>query len=176
MYQEIEGDLIELAKEGYFHVIVQGCNCFCRMESGLAKQMVITFKCNTFKLEEDHRRGKINKLGQIDFEYLHYSNWDKKFQKYPDDGDTILHALYVVNAYTQFKYGRNHPDGEKAPIDYEALTLCLRKINYQFNGLKIGLPRIGADLYGGNWEKIRRIIQRELKDCDVTVVSLTQEY
>jgi O-acetyl-ADP-ribose deacetylase (regulator of RNase III) len=172
MYQEIEGNLIELALAGNFHVIAHGCNCFCRMESGIARQMVINFNCNTFRLEEDHRRGHINKLGQIDFEYLHYSNWDKKFEKYPDEGDDILHSLYVVNAYTQFKYGKNHPDGVENPFDYEAFTICMRKINYQFNGLKIGLPRIGAGLAGGDWERIRAIIQKELKDCHVTVVTL----
>lgn len=171
MYQEIEGDLIELAKEGKFHVIVHGCNCFCRMESGIAKQMVQTFRCDKFKLEEDHRSGNINKLGQIDFEYFHYSNWDKKFQRYPDEGDQILHSLYVVNAYTQFKYGANHPDGDKKPLDYDALTLCLRKINYQFNGLIIGLPGlIGCGLAGGNSEIVKSIIKKELVDCDVTVV------
>jgi O-acetyl-ADP-ribose deacetylase (regulator of RNase III) len=32
----VNGDLIELAKKGEFDVIVQGCNCQCRMGRGIA--------------------------------------------------------------------------------------------------------------------------------------------
>jgi len=56
------------------------------------------------------------------------------------------------------------------PLDYEALTLCLRKINWVFSGKHIGLPKIGAGLAGGDWEQIKQIIKNELNDCDVTVV------
>ena len=35
----IKGDLIKLAQAGEFDVIVQGCNCFNTMGSGLAKQI-----------------------------------------------------------------------------------------------------------------------------------------
>ena len=48
--------------------------------------------------------------------------------------------LVVINAYTQFKYGRNHADGVKNPLDYEALTLCMRKINHEFPGKKNWTP------------------------------------
>jgi len=55
-------------------------------------------------------------------------------------------------------------------LDYNALTLCLRKINHKFSGHKIGLPKIGAGLAGGDWDIIKTIIERELKDMDVTIV------
>lgn len=61
-------------------------------------------------------------------------------------------------------------DGVKNPLDYEALTLCMRKINHTFVGKKIGLPKIGSNLAGGDWNIIKEIIKKELKDCDVTVV------
>lgn len=60
----------------------------------------------------------------------------------------------------------------KKPIDYEALTLCMRKMNITFRGKRIGLPKIGAGLAGGDWNKIKNIIKTELKDCKVTVVIL----
>jgi O-acetyl-ADP-ribose deacetylase (regulator of RNase III) len=78
----------------------------------------------------------------------------------------------VLNAYTQYKYGRNHADGDAVPVDYDAITLCMRKINHNFKGMHIGLPMIGAGLAGGDWEKIKQIIKRELKDCIVTIVIL----
>ena len=76
-----------------------------------------------------------------------------------------------MNAYTQFNYGRNHADGDAKPLSYEALTLCMKKMNILFAGKHIGLPKIGAGLAGGDWERIKEIIQRELKDCKVTVVN-----
>ena len=169
-YNEIHGDLIKLAHEGAFDVITHGCNCHCTMGAGIAPQMAKAFGCDMFKMESAENKGSINKLGTIDDELLHFSNTDKRFQKYPDECDTILHNLYVVNSYTQYNYGANHTDGVARPLDYDALTLCLRKINFAFRGKHIGLPQIGAGLAGGNWNRIQSIIQSELRDCKVTVV------
>ena len=35
----IQGDLLQLAKQGDFDVIIQGCNCFCTMGAGIAKSI-----------------------------------------------------------------------------------------------------------------------------------------
>ena len=78
--------------------------------------------------------------------------------------------LTIVNAYTQYGFGRNHSNGTQIPLDYEALTLCMRKINHNFKGKHIGLPQIGCGLAGGDWLRVKSIIQTELKDCNVTVV------
>lgn len=32
----IKGDLVQLAKQGEFDLIVHGCNCFCTMGKGIA--------------------------------------------------------------------------------------------------------------------------------------------
>jgi O-acetyl-ADP-ribose deacetylase (regulator of RNase III) len=164
-YSEIHGDLITLANAGTFEVITHGCNCHCTMGAGIAPQMAKAFSCDTFDMEDEEHKGDINKLGTIDYELLYFSNWDKKFQKYPDDGDQILYKLYVVNSYTQYNYGT-----DSRPLDYDALALCLRKINFTFKGKHIGLPQIGAGLAGGNWNIIQSIIKHELRDCKVTVV------
>jgi flavodoxin len=140
------------------------------MGAGIAPQMAKAFGCDTFKMEHDEYKGDINKLGTIDYELLHFSNWDQKYERYPEEGYKILHKMYVVNSYSQYNYGTNHADGVARPLDYEALTLCLRKINHTFKGKRIGLPAIGSGLAGGNWNRIQAIIQQELKDCDVTVV------
>ena len=39
----IKGDLIKLAQDGEFDVIVHGCNCMCTMSAGIAKQIKIIF-------------------------------------------------------------------------------------------------------------------------------------
>ena len=38
--KEVAGDLIQLAYDGKFDVIVHGCNCECMMGGGIAKQIV----------------------------------------------------------------------------------------------------------------------------------------
>jgi O-acetyl-ADP-ribose deacetylase (regulator of RNase III) len=155
-YVEIEGDLIKFAKNGMFDVIAHGCNCYCNMNSGIAPQMAKTFECHLLPLEHVSTRGNINKLGQIDY---------KTHPVIERRNDVPFKHLYVVNAYTQ--YGANVA---MKPLDYEALALCMRKMNHTFAGMHVGLPQIGAGLAGGDWESIKRIIQREFTDCDVTVV------
>jgi O-acetyl-ADP-ribose deacetylase (regulator of RNase III) len=175
-YKEINGNLITLSLNGEFDVITHGCNCQCVQGAGLAPQMVKHFRTDTFKMEKKEYKGDINKLGTIDYEKLHFSNWDQRFEKYPDDGDTIPFSLYVVNSYTQYHYGKNHIDGIEKPLDYEALTLCLRKINFKFKGKRIGLPGlIGCGLAGGDSDIVKKIIKTELKDCDVTIVYLKKD-
>ena len=150
----MEGDLIELALKGKFDVISHGCNCFCTMQAGIAPQMAKAFGCDSFFLENNKFKGDIDKLGRIEVTEKNLST----------------KSLYVVNSYTQYHYGKNHLDGVAKPIDYEALTLCLRKINHIFKGQHIGLPQIGCGLAGGDWNIVKEIIKKELKDCIITVV------
>jgi len=174
-FNEVDGDLIKLALQGEFDVIAHGCNCFCTMGRGLAPQMAKAFGCDYFPLElveeevEDiglvntGNKGNINKLGQIDSfqggvkKDRFYFGWDTKSRD--------IKRLTVVNAYTQY-----HWDTATKPLDYEALTLCLRKMNKVFTGKHIGLPEIGCHLAGGDWNIVKEIIKKELKDCDVTIV------
>jgi len=150
-YREINGDLILLAMQGRFDAIVHGCNCFCTQGAGIAYQMSKKFSTDKFNLEKDKYKADINKLGQID-----YSEFEMSFENKKD------HVLFVINAYTQYFPGK---DGS-----YDALKICLKKINHIFKGQHIGLPQIGCGIAGLDWEVVREIIQKELKDCEVTVV------
>lgn len=152
-YIEMNGDLIALAKQGEFDVIAHGCNCMCRMGAGIAPQMASAFGCNTYPLEAPHFKGLHNKLGQVEYQSQEYNG----------------RKVYIVNAYTQYSW-----NAHTKPLDYEALTLCMRKLNGIFKGRHIGLPKIGAGLAGGDWERIKGIIQTELSDCMVTVVNYTK--
>jgi O-acetyl-ADP-ribose deacetylase (regulator of RNase III) len=167
MYNEVYGDLIQLAKEGNFDVITHGCNCLSQMGAGIAPQMAKAFGCDRFEMET--WGPTIEKLGNIDYETLVLGKkaiWSLSDAK----NNRNEPELTVVNSYTQYKYGKNHTDGVSKPLDYEALTLCMRKINNTFKGKHIGLPQIGAGLAGGDWNRIKNIIQTELMDCKVTVV------
>jgi O-acetyl-ADP-ribose deacetylase (regulator of RNase III) len=193
MVNEIHGDLIKLAQQGEFDVIAHGCNCHCTMGAGIAPQMAKAFGCDKFEMEvesytdydeegneyevETKNRGNINKLGQIDYQhrYLWFNHPMAKdglavAMGHKTHGQDNVKDLIVVNAYTQYNYGSNHADGVARPLDYEALALCMRKMNKVFVGKHIGLPQIGAGLAGGNWNRIKSIIEQELRDCKVTIV------
>jgi O-acetyl-ADP-ribose deacetylase (regulator of RNase III) len=154
-YQEVDGDLIKLAQKGEFDVIAHGCNCFCTMGAGIAPQMAKAFNVDKYPKEEICHRGNINKLGNIEY---------RLFEWEPNE------YMNVVNCYTQFGISST----EHVPLSYSALTLCLQKMNYLFNGQHIGLPQIGCGLAGGNWDLVQRMIQSKLKDCKVTVVIYKQ--
>lgn len=161
----VKGDLISLAKAGTYDVIAHGCNSFCTQTRGVAKQFASAFSTadpNIYKLEGPRFKGDINKLGQIEFRtHILAHNPIKSVQP---------QSLVVVNAYTQYRYGT-----KEANIDYDALRLCLRKMNVRFKGKHIGLPKIGSDLAGGDWQIIERMIKQELKDCSTTVVLYERE-
>ncbi len=169
-YKEIEGNLITLALQGRFEVIAHGCNCYCTMGAGLAPQMADTFGCDEYPLESPLRRGDIDKLGRIDFQKVYVREDGRVMGAYAPPKPPGMKDLYVVNCYSQYGFGINHKEGQVAPLDYEALTLCLRKMNKQFKGMHIGLPMIGCHLAGGKWEIVQKIIQKEFVDCNVTVV------
>jgi len=153
-YREVNGDLINLAKQGMFDVITHGCNCFSNMGAGIAVPMKNNFRVSSYPLESPETAGDINKLGQIE---------GRPFALI--SGKSVV----VINSYTQYV-----PNARMKPLDYEALTLCMRKINHMYKGTHVGLPKIGAGLAGGDWERIREIIQKELVDCEITVVLFEQ--
>jgi O-acetyl-ADP-ribose deacetylase (regulator of RNase III) len=157
MITYLEGDLIEFAKQNYFHAIAHGCNCQSTMGAGIAVQMSKEFGADRMTMELSGP--DINKLGCIDFKTVNLRTPD--FNEF---------KLTIINAYTQNFYGLNHADGVRMPLDYEVLTLCMRKINNTFTGWSIGMPMIGAGLAGGDWNIIERIINKELSDMEVTVV------
>jgi O-acetyl-ADP-ribose deacetylase (regulator of RNase III) len=129
-YREVYGDLIKMAQNGDFDAISHGANCFSVMGAGIAPQMAKAFGIDRLSMEHPATTGDINKLGQI--------QWKEVFIKEK--------PLYVINSYTQYHY-----NAKTKPFDYDAFTLCMRKINHQFNGLHVGLPGlIGCGLAGGN--------------------------
>lgn len=142
MIKYITGDLVKDSDK--FDVLVHGCNCFCTMNSGIAPQIKHKFP-EAYEVDCMTNSGDINKLGRITF--------------------TRNTTPIIVNSYTQFRYGR-----DKMHVDYDALRKCMITIKLKFSGKKIGMPKIGAGLAGGDWGKIEKIINDALADEDVTVV------
>ena len=142
----IKGNLITLAKEGEFDVIAHGCNCFCTMGSGIAKQIKQVFP-QAYSVDLKTIKGDKKKLGTCSC------------------CDIIPLNLTVVNAYTQYDFG-----GKKVNVNYKAVCRCMDWIANNFKDKRIGLPKIGAGLAGGDWSIIQQIIEEKMFECDVTIV------
>ena len=158
--EAIKGDIIKLFKEGDYHAIAHGCNCFCRMGSGVAVDMKNAFP-EALRVDEATIPGDRNKLG------------------------TFTRANYpqglVINAYTQFTYW-NPSD----MFSYEALAKVMKSINcllkdYDRQGIgddhkrKLIIPCIGAGLARGEWSRIVKIINDNTPDINITVVVWDKE-
>jgi O-acetyl-ADP-ribose deacetylase (regulator of RNase III) len=78
-------------------------------------------------------------------------------------GDFSTPDDIIFNLYTQLYPGPN--------ARYDALSLCLYKLNnYLPKNSIIGLPQIGCGIGGLDFDKVRKIIQKELINFDVTIV------
>lgn len=136
----IYGDLIKLALQGEFDVIVHGCNCFHTMGAGIAKSIKASFP-EAYEADLATAKGAKEKLGTYSLASV-------------VRGD---HHLVVVNAYTQ-----HHWRGRGVKADYAAIERVFAQIKQNFSGQRIGYPKIGAGLAGGDWEEIALIIEKQL--------------
>lgn len=169
-YKVVEGDLIQLALAGEFDVIAHGCNCFCIQGAGIAAQMAKNFRTHDdrYYTKEDRKyEGDYDKLGTIDYAYYVLEDGLCTFRGEVGSNVTWFEEnkikyVTVVNCYTQFKPGPN--------ADYDAVRMCMKKMNHFFKDKHIGLPKIGCAIGGLHWNMVEMIVQRELKDCNVTIV------
>lgn len=149
----IQGDLIALAKEGEFDIIVHGCNCFNTMGSGIAKQIKSEFP-EAYEIDQTTLKGDKSKLGTY------------TYVKHRIEG--LESDLFIINAYIQYNYlPRNVVNA-----DYQAIENVFNNINKQFGGegKRIAYPKIGAGLAGGDWGIISNIINKQLKEMEHTYV------
>jgi len=141
------GDLIELALQSRFDVIVHGCNCKCVMSAGIAKQIAKAFP-EAAKADKEYTPAG-GKLGKCSAAIITRSN----------------RTLVVVNAYTQEFYGR-----QGKYVSYDAVDEAFGRIKAAYSNLRIGYPQIGVGLGGGDWEIISAIIDCKLLGVNHTCV------
>lgn len=144
----VKGDLIKLALNGDFDLIIHGCNCFCAMDAGIAKSIKLNFP-QAYEEDLKTEKGDKNKLGTVSSVVI----------------TTEKGLLTVVNAYTQYHYA-----GVGRKLDYNALRKAFKAVKKSFSGKKIAYPAIGAGLAGGDWNIISKIIEEELAGEDHTFV------
>lgn len=135
--------------------IAHGVNCQGVMRSGVAKVLFTEYP-------------------QVKDQYHNFIN---NISREANNGMGELLGLYhtvnvkdktIFNLFTQENFGY---DG-KLYLSYQALESCFSRLNYQLNGQKIAIPKIGCGLAGGDWNKVKNIINSKTKSLDVYVYFL----
>lgn len=147
----IHGDLLELARRGEFDVIIHGCNCMCEMGKGIALAIKQQFP-QAYIADVKTGKGNRLKLGSFSSATV----------------DTGRGSLVIVNAYTQFDF-----KGKGIQADYTAIRRAMLAIARDFATRRIGYPKIGAGLAGGDWSIISAIIDEEFDGLDHTFVEFS---
>jgi O-acetyl-ADP-ribose deacetylase (regulator of RNase III) len=147
----VKGDLIKLADDGEFDMIVHGCNCFATMAAGIAYPIGRRWP-EAKKIDALTKRGDVHKLGS-------YTVVDVKTKSGAN--------LKVMNAYTQYKPG---PDFKLVHLES-----VLFRIREKFPDLHIGIPLIGCGIGGGDWSEVEKMINTEFNDLYITVVIYEQD-
>jgi O-acetyl-ADP-ribose deacetylase (regulator of RNase III) len=137
MLKHTKGNLLDLAEQGQFDIIVQGCNCFNTMGGGIAREIRERYPAAAL-FDNETEKGDYNKLGNYTVVYPEFTNG--KFM--------------IVNAYTQY----NMSQGTDV-FEYTAFQLILEKLTFAFPGKRIGLPYIGMGLAKGNKERIMAMLE-----------------
>lgn len=136
-------DIITLAETGEYDILIHGCNCFVTMGAGVAKLVKERFP-KAFWVDAQTRKGDRSKLGTT------------SFISCPIDEHK---SITVVNAYTQYNYGRN--GNFFRPYAFET---CLEEVIFHFdNTHSILMPKIGCGLAGGKEKDFYSIVEKTLE-------------
>ena len=175
----VQGNLIQKMLDAEYEVALQGCNCMSIQGSGLAAQMVAYFNTNSityFEMESIVDTGRwfhrpVNKLGCIDYAEFYVNGERSVFVNELTRGRKNEPVITIVNCYIQTAPGK--PGKHGIPLDYEALALCMRKVNTIFEDRTIAIPYlIGGGLAKGDHTRILKILESELVNCKPTLIKL----
>lgn len=143
MVEYLVGDLLDSDCK----VICQQVNCVGVMQGDVADKIKERYP-RAYKAFRLRHMNDEARLGQIDITVT---------REKPNK------ETYVVNLYAQKDYlplGENH-------TNYKAFRHCLKYLKWNFNNRThwtIGFPAyIGCDEAGGDWSKIKQIIEEEFK-------------
>ena len=143
------GCLVEAAKNNEVQIIAHQANCMNTMARGIAPLL-----CDAFpEVREADKRtmaGSKEKLGTYSMAV------------------SLEYGTIIYNLYGQYDWrGRNN-------TNYRALASALGYMDKNIPAKsKIGLPKLGAGLGGGEWDVIEEILKNKLGDHDVTVYVLS---
>ncbi len=142
MLKHAKGNLIDMAANGDFNIIMHGCNCHNTMGSGIAREVRERYPA-AFAADSMTVKGDRSKLGTVTLVEV--------------DND-VGGAMIIVNAYTQYDFNRAGQSNDV--FEYDAFQKILNAFAHDAGpNMQIGLPYIGMGLAGGNKQRIMGMIE-----------------
>lgn len=145
------GNLLEMAKNGEFDVIIHGCNCLHAMGAGIAKYIKQDFP-EAYAADKTTVYKDRKKLGTFSEATITRNG----------------HTFVVINAYTQFEYNGRGKD----LFEYDNFPQLLQSIKSKYGNKRIGLPLIGCGLAGGDEPRILNMIKEGFEGVDYKLVEI----
>lgn len=146
-----KGNLFDFIYEGKYDIVLQGCNCFCKMDDGIALQFAQNFP-EVLLADIKTIPRDISKLGT--FTAVPIERFDKKFE--------------ILNCYTQFAFA-GYDIEVFDYFDYEAFEKILQQITQYNKDIRIGMPLIGSGHAGGDIERILSLIEQYLSKHTIEI-------
>lgn len=154
MLLHAKGNLIDMAEDGDFNIIVHGCNCHHTMGSGIAREVRERYP-QAYEADLETPKSDRSKVGRY----------------------SVSHAdgFAIVNAYTQYDFmprGRDH-------FEYEGFQEILNEFAERAEEsastikLNFGFPYIGMGLAGGDSARIIAMLEQFASRIDATGGSVT---
>lgn len=157
MLKERVGDLMAL-QEG---ILVHGCNCQGKMGAGFALSVKLQWPDVYASYMELNAQGRL-RLGATQVTCSSRYRGPEALYEWVDSSSSQLPpSLVVVNAMTQFWYGREK--GVKYLSEPALFAVFARVRGLALaSGLPVHFPPIGSVLAGGAWETNQKIIESAL--------------
>lgn len=143
-----EGNLVTMALNGEFDVIVHGCNIFHTFGSGIAAEIRDRIP-EAYEADLQSKLGDKEKLGTYTMTNIIYGESNKRSA--------------VINLYTQGSFGKKGVHVVYSAVERGfKLIAAAAMIQERITGVpvKVGIPMIGAGFGGGDWNKIANIIDQ----------------
>jgi O-acetyl-ADP-ribose deacetylase (regulator of RNase III) len=163
---KIKGNLLFLAEEGEFDVIVHGCNCYHAMGGGIAAKIALHFP-EAERADEMTPYGSREKLGSFSSALI-----EREGRK----------PFTIINAYTQhrvsgFRDVFEYDHFQNFLLSFESYLMSLHKEKGKI--VYVGFPKIGCGLARGDESVIIPLIEdfaNKVKDWAVVkLVSLEED-
>ncbi len=156
MLKHAKGDLLEMAEQGQFNIIIHGCNCHNTMGSGIARQIRERYP-QAYDADCATNYADRNKLGTISVALANNRAGEK---------------FVIVNAYTQYDFNRGGVLNDV--FEYDAFKNILNGFARDASpAMNIGLPYIGMGLAGGDKKRILAMIETFAKEISAKGGSVT---
>lgn len=151
MLRHAKGNLIDMAENGDFDIIVHGCNCQNVMGSGIAKEIRERYP-QVYSADSVAHRDALDEEGWTPGSPICLLG---NYSETTDTENARDFNFRIINAYTQVNFVPRGVDH----FEYGSFSLILRKLAAVYPSKRFGFPYIGMGLAGGDKKRILTLLE-----------------